>query len=99
LKLNSTVIFPFKIFVYMNKLITSKFTKWMIFLMLQARYFFQQLLSGVSYCHSMVWKDSEFVVFFIKKLASYIMLRYVGNLSQRSEIGKHSLGRKSISSA
>jgi hypothetical protein len=27
LKLNSTVVFPFKISVYMNKLITSKFTK------------------------------------------------------------------------
>ena len=43
--------------LYLYKLSSDDFYEFPI---LQARFFFQQLISGVSYCHSMVHMHSEF---------------------------------------
>lgn len=50
----------------------------------QARFFFQQLVSGVSYCHSMVSRHSQnFVVvhFKTRAISSYVSYPTAANMS------------------
>lgn len=81
-------------------------------LLLQARFFFQQLISGVSYCHAMVFE----LFFFLKKKKSWkfvflystnsnyiIYLTFLysfdeANMSPGLEVGKYFVGWKPSSS-
>lgn len=62
----------------------------------QARFFFQQLISGVSYCHAMVWWYLSLILHLTLWSLPYIHIAFTsGNLSQGSEVGKHIIGWKS----
>jgi hypothetical protein len=71
-----------------------------LWLSLQARYFFQQLICGVSYCHFMVSKEwKKKINLFISKHRKKCPMRdfcrgFAANLPPRLEAGEHAAGRQ-----
>uniref|UniRef100_M1C5H8 non-specific serine/threonine protein kinase n=1 Tax=Solanum tuberosum TaxID=4113 RepID=M1C5H8_SOLTU len=63
----------------------------------EARYFFQQLISGVHYCHNMVLLS--FLLYSSIDQSVTDNQYCTANLSQRSEIGKHTVRWKSSTSS
>lgn len=96
-------------FLYQNSLhflcIYKLVVRWQLHL-LQARFFFQQLISGVSYCHSAVhfalilnWNENMLHYVLTITVLMSLLIIITGNMSQGSETGKYTPGWKSNSSA